>query len=115
MSTRRTIRPGTFYAGKDTRTQPNACLDCGKVMDAATGIGHRRKPRPGSISICLDCGHIMAFDWQLKFRPLTDEEVLAIAGDPVVIAAQWARNEYMKAKKAKADVKGEEADGQTTL
>jgi hypothetical protein len=32
-------------------------------------------PKPGDISICLYCGHLMAFDEALKFRELSSEEM----------------------------------------
>jgi hypothetical protein len=87
------------YLGKDSPTQANACLDCGKVLDAAIGVGHRRKPKAGSITICMYCGHIQAFDWQLKLRPLTDQEMADIAGDEALVAVQKARAAYVKANK----------------
>ena len=87
-----------IFAGKLTRTQPAACLDCGKVLDSATGLGHKSRPKPGDISICFDCGHLQAYDWNLQFRPLTDEEMVDIAGDPVIVAAQKARGEVLKGR-----------------
>jgi hypothetical protein len=80
-------RKGRLYSGRSARTPSSACLECGKPLDGATGLGHRHKPRPGDISVCLYCGHLQAFDGQLRLRPLTDKEMVEIAGDPAIIAA----------------------------
>ena len=76
---------------KDHRTPPAACLDCGYAVDAAAGMTTDNRPDPGDISICLMCGHIMAFADDLTFRPLTDAEMIDIAGDPKIVAMQRAR------------------------
>ena len=64
------------------------CLDCGKNLDAASGINTDEPPDPGDISICFYCGHVMAYDEDFGFRPLTDEEERDIAGDEVIQAAR---------------------------
>jgi hypothetical protein len=79
------------YLGKTTRHQASACLGCGKVLDASTGVGNRAQPRAGAITVCLDCGHVQAYDGKLQLRPLTDEEMIDIAGDKRIAAIQWAR------------------------
>jgi hypothetical protein len=70
-----------------------ACLDCGALLDRATGLGHNHRPKPGDIKICFTCGHIMAFTFtnKLTFRPLTDAEMVEIAGDPVIVKTQTLR------------------------
>jgi hypothetical protein len=67
------------------------CINCGKELDMAMSILHSKKPKPGDITICLTCGHIMAFGEQLKFRNLTNEEMLTIAGNKTLLAIQKAR------------------------
>ena len=89
------------YIGKSTRHKPSPCLNCGKVLDAATGIGNKAKPRAGAITICLACGHIQAYAWDMSFRELTDEEIVAIAGDERIIKFQKARGFYEKWKARK--------------
>jgi hypothetical protein len=61
------------------------------VLDATTSMDGGWTPKSGDITICLYCGHLMAFDDQLSFRGLTDEEMKSIAGDPRVLAIQKAR------------------------
>jgi hypothetical protein len=80
---------------KETRLAGGACLNCGKVLDAATNY-EGYEPIEGGITICIYCGHIMAFDAQLKFRQLTDEEMLAIAGDKRILKLQEARGYVMR-------------------
>lgn len=87
------------YVGKTTRTpSPSPCLGCGKEIDAGTGVGTMRKPRAGAIALCFYCGHLAAYDSALHLRPLTDEEMLAAAGDERIIAMQKA----LAAKRANA-------------
>jgi hypothetical protein len=77
-----------LYVGRDTRHAESACLGCGKVIDAATGIGHKRRPKPGDITICLSCGHLQAYDWGMRLRALTDKEMFDVAGDEQILAIQ---------------------------
>jgi hypothetical protein len=101
MSMRKRRRPagiapkgwGPTWASKTQR-----CLDCGMLFDSATGgsPGVRVQPKPGDIAVCLHCGHLMAYgDRKGTVRPLTDEEMLDIAGDPEIIAIQKARANVM--------------------
>jgi hypothetical protein len=69
-----------------------ACLACGRMVDACTGIGNRHEPKAGDISICLYCGDIAAYGPGMRLRPLTDAEMHDIAGDRTIIAAQKARD-----------------------
>jgi hypothetical protein len=76
------------------------CPGCGAKLDAARAVdADAASPDPGDFSICLDCGHLMAFDDQRMLRDLTDDEMHQIAGDRRVLAVQRARGEAMKAKK----------------
>jgi hypothetical protein len=84
-------------------TPESICASCGTKLDGASGLSAR--PKPGDISICLYCGHIQAFGWDLKLRDLTDEEMHAIAGNKQVIAAEKIcaqfRKEHPKSIKGK--------------
>jgi DNA-directed RNA polymerase subunit N (RpoN/RPB10) len=77
----------------DFVTTPCACLNCGKVLDRATPMSDTDGPSPGAITVCLTCGHIMAFADNLAFRELTDEEVKEIAGNRTIIAINKWRDE----------------------
>lgn len=49
------------------------------------------RPTPGDITVCIYCGHIMAFADDLSFRELTGEEIHDIAGDERILDIQRAR------------------------
>jgi hypothetical protein len=80
---------------RETRTPPCACLACGKVMDAVTSFDGDHRPKPDDITICLYCGHVMAFGERLRLRPLTDAEMVEIAGNRTILAARRARAAVM--------------------
>lgn len=81
---------------RTTRTVESQCLNCGKLMDAATGAGHDHKPTEGSIGICISCNHIMAYDADLKLRELNDEEIREIAGHPEILRIMRIKGEADK-------------------
>jgi len=49
------------------------------------------KPASGDVTVCLYCGHIMAFAEDLSLRELTNEEAREVAGDKRILAIQRAR------------------------
>ena len=70
------------------------CLSCGKHLDACSGVETGgRTPSPGDITICLYCGHLMAFSDTLGLRDLTDAEIHDTALDPRVCAVMQAIKE----------------------
>jgi len=87
----------------ETTTIPQACLGCGYVMDRIGHVMGGRGPQAGDISICIKCGHIMAFTVDLKFRPLTDNEMLSIAGNPELVKIQKTRATVMLMEKLKLE------------
>jgi hypothetical protein len=76
----------------------NKCINCSEVLDMATSVEHEVEPHEGAIAVCGACGHVMAFDPQLKFRELTDEEILAVAGSKDLLATQKVA-EFVKLEK----------------
>jgi hypothetical protein len=69
-----------------------ACTNCGRVNNAATVVNEiDAGPSPGDVTVCMYCGHIMAFAKDLSLRDLTTDEMVEVAGDPRVIAIQKAR------------------------
>jgi hypothetical protein len=79
--------------GTDHQIKGSVCLFCKKVLDGASAVDADCKPSPGDFTICIYCGHVMAFADDLSFRELNGEEIKAIAGDKRVLAVQWARGE----------------------
>jgi hypothetical protein len=82
----------TMKVGRSKRTPSSACISCGAVSDAAAPVGGDTKPSPGDITVCLYCGHVMAFDENLNFRSLTNDEMREIAGDERIVAINRARS-----------------------
>lgn len=71
----------TFPDGKP-RLPEAKCPECGSVHDTATPLeGESRRPKPGSISLCIHCGLVSLFGEDLSRRPLTPDEVVEMARD----------------------------------
>jgi hypothetical protein len=83
------------------KTDIHRCLNCDKEFDMATCIGEtgQVKPSPGDITMCLYCGHVMAFDEDLSPVELDDEQMHDIAGDKRILALQQARGHVFKERK----------------
>lgn len=73
-----------------------ACLHCGEHLDQATNAISDDMPSPNDITICLHCGHLMAFDDDLKFRPLNKDEEREIDSDMHVMRLLDIRAHFMK-------------------
>jgi len=69
----------------------SACLACHRLLDAATSIEDNDRPKPGDVTVCWDCGHIMFFADDLSLRNPTDQEMYYIAGDKRILAVQRLR------------------------
>jgi len=66
----------------------NVCSACGYEHDAASIVGGSdHRPRPGDMSLCINCGHLAAFDEQLRLREPTAAEREATSRDPRVFEA----------------------------
>lgn len=82
---------------KEHRVRSFACLHCGKILDAASGVDDDdMPPKPGDVSICFYCGNIAVFGDNLLLRQPTDKEIIALAGDRQLLAVQRARGIAMK-------------------
>lgn len=79
-----------------TRLPTSKCLDCGKTVTAATPPKGAKKPKPDDFTVCLYCGHVMAFDSDMTVRALTDAEMHEVAGNPEILRIQRARSMVTK-------------------
>ncbi len=55
------------------------CIECGYAMNAATptkasGTKPDDVPKPGDVSLCLNCGKLQMFDDKMRFREPTPHE-----------------------------------------
>lgn len=88
---------------KTERMSSHRCLNCSESNDAASGVvdKHARntlKPRPGDVTLCFYCGHVMMFDNDMSFRELTKEEKMHAATDQRLLAARAALALTIKAR-----------------
>lgn len=68
------------------------CPSCGKTLNAATVLGDDdTRPNPGEFTVCMYCGHIMAFADDLTVRELTADEMIEAAAHPGILEIQKAR------------------------
>jgi hypothetical protein len=93
-------RQRKFTLGPDIATPVSNCLGCGTMLDCANGM-NGGEPSPGDFTVCLTCGHLMAFADDLSIRPLTHAEMIEAAGNESILAIQSARGK-LKAVKGKS-------------
>jgi hypothetical protein len=68
-------------------------------LDAATGVESPDDlPSEGDVSVCTWCGNLAAYDSKLKLRPLTDKEVIEVAGHKDILIAKKAIANVKKRK-----------------
>lgn len=80
-----------------TRLNEDRCLCCGKPVDAATAAsGEGVRPNEDDLSVCIYCGHVMAFDKDLRLRELTASELAAASKDKRLLNAIAACAEYRR-------------------
>lgn len=81
----------------ETEMPGTSCPSCSKRLEVATGIGVA-KPKPGNVTVCLYCGHVLVFGEGLTLREPTSKEMHQIAGNKEVLAmveiAGRVRNRY---------------------
>jgi hypothetical protein len=61
-------------------TPPSACPRCASPLTAAGGLteANARPPRPGDITVCINCGELLAYIEGLDVRPLDLLELLEL-------------------------------------
>jgi hypothetical protein len=93
-----------LYANTTLHTE-SACLNCGKGLDASSVHSIEqpsRGPGDGDITICIYCRHVMAYRADLSLRPLTDAEIVDVAGDPRLVSMIDLVGAYQKDKELAA-------------
>jgi hypothetical protein len=83
---------------KSERIRKSLCTGCGRALNGAANVGGDEAPRPGDATVCMYCGHVMAFDSRMRLRNLTDKEMIEVAGDKRIITIQRARAAAEKAR-----------------
>jgi hypothetical protein len=56
---------------KDGRQLPEAeCPSCHYKADAATSLSGEARPKPGDITLCINCGELAKFGQDYKLEPV---------------------------------------------
>ena len=61
--------------GRDRKTKSSECPVCGKILNAAFGINHNKRPRPGDLNVCFGCGSFLKFVHNSQTALLTSNEI----------------------------------------
>lgn len=83
------------------RLLADSCPECGKRLDAATGLTSDRPPKPGDISVCVGCHAVLEFDDYLRLRlvPVEDDR----RSDPEVMSARIALQEAEERRRQRGE------------
>ncbi len=74
---------------KAYRHRAYKCPGCGKLLDACTqvspnGTKHTGKPKPGDLSVCINCGQPLRWRHNLKLEPVSTWDLAQLErSDPV--------------------------------
>ena len=102
------------FVGHNVMKTAQACPNCGAPLNASTciedmEINKQTRPKPGDLTVCLYCSHLMAFDDKLGLRALTDDEIVDAAGDGDILAVMEFSAAFRK-HKAEKEGKGGKSD-----
>jgi hypothetical protein len=86
---------------KNFRVPDTRCVNCNKLLDGAAAIAGSRGPRPGDVTVCLDCRHLMVYGDDLQLRNPTDDEIVEMAGTPELILGMKMLEHFDKWKEHK--------------
>ena len=71
----------------DHQIAPSTCPYCEKLLDGASGIDHKRVPKPDDLTVCIYCAQILRFDAHMMLRKVTPHELNALRrAEPKLIA-----------------------------
>lgn len=58
-------------------TRQTVCGNCGHALTQATGVrGEAVAPKPGDVTICVECGNVMIFNEVMDVRKVTHEDLV---------------------------------------
>jgi hypothetical protein len=71
-----------------TRLPDDACPYCGKAFSAATAMCEpEATPRPGDVTICVNCRGVLVFNQALRVQVPSPDEWARFEADPEGLAA----------------------------
>lgn len=84
---------------KTTKTISMNCPWCGYHLDAATGLN---KPKPGDVSVCINCLNLLVFNDQIFGEKPTEEKFAELRSDHQLWSTiEQARKICLNIKKSK--------------
>ena len=84
---------------KDVTVPTSICPGCGDRLDCASPAFGNDTPAPGDVTVCLRCGHMMAFSKNLRLRELTKAERRKADNDARIRFIEVKRREVMQRAK----------------
>ncbi len=66
---------------KTSDVKESSCPQCGTKFNQATHLSKDVQPKPGDMSLCINCGTILKFKNNLTVRLATLEEMLQLANE----------------------------------
>lgn len=74
-----------------TRTPKNSCPSCGKTIDALSRLKDDDiRPKPGDVTVCLDCAAVLVVNHDLTVRSPTPGELDDMATDQELLKVREA-------------------------
>lgn len=58
-----------------TRLKPGWCPVCRYEMDAATGVFEAVRPKPGDVTVCINCAALLQFAHDMSFMVADTHEL----------------------------------------
>lgn len=83
----------------------SSCLHCGLVLTGAAGVVDHKEagvpsvPSPGDFTVCIGCGHVMAFDERLNLRELSASEIRSMDADDRIMLLKAAQKRLERDQK----------------
>lgn len=62
------------------------CPYCGHEFNRASSLTSKDRPSPGDLTLCIKCSLVMAFDDDLRVRPLNADELKSLLKEPGLAA-----------------------------
>lgn len=65
---------------------PMRCASCGYLCDVVSGLNTPNEPKPGDVTLCLNCGMVLVLTL-FGARPADPAELEEILSNPIVAVA----------------------------
>lgn len=89
------------HAPMSHRIRESACIACGALLDGWTDVVADAHPKPGDLSLCLQCGALNVYDDALALRAPTHLEAALADADERVRRAREAIARVYREDKAR--------------